>query len=287
VRQAPGRIIGVSLDAHGNTAYRMALQTREQHIRREKATSNICTAQALLANMAGFYAVYHGPKGLAAIARRVRAHARLLEQSLAAIGVRQLNDAFFDTPRFEVPAGAVEAIRTAALGSNLNFRYRADGTVNVALDETTDAADLTAIVSAFAAGLGRTPPPLDLQAPPPDLDYPASLARTSAFLAHPVFNTHHSETEMMRYIRGLERKDVGLDTSMIPLGSCTMKLNAASEMLPITWPAFAELHPSRPSGRRRATSRSSASSARRSAPSPASRRSRCSPIPARRGSSPG
>ena len=246
VRQAPGRIIGVSVDAHGNTAYRMALQTREQHIRREKATSNICTAQALLANIAGFYAVYHGPKGLVAIARRVRAYAKLLEQSLAAIGVRQLNDAFFDTPRFEVPAQAVAAIRTAALGSGLNFRYRADGTINVALDETTDAGDVTAIVGAFAAGLGKTPPRIDVSTPPPDLDFPASLARTSVFLTHPVFNTHHSETEMMRYIRGLERKDIGLDTSMIPLGSCTMKLNAASEMLPITWPEFGKLHPFAP-----------------------------------------
>ncbi len=249
VRQAPGRIIGVSVDAHGNSAYRMALQTREQHIRREKATSNICTAQALLANIAGFYAVYHGPKGLTAIARRVHAYAKLLERELAKLGVRQTNDAFFDTPRFEVPGGkpAAERIRQAALASRINFRYRDAGTINVALDETTDTDDVAAIVTAFAAGTGAAvAPTIDRSADGLAVDYPRGLARTSPFLAHQVFNTHHSETQMMRYIRRLERKDVGLDTSMIPLGSCTMKLNAASEMLPITWPEFSGLHPFAP-----------------------------------------
>jgi glycine dehydrogenase len=249
VRQAPGRIIGVSVDAQGNRAYRMALQTREQHIRREKATSNICTAQALLANIAAFYAVYHGPKGLTRIARRVHASAKLLERELAKLGIRQLNDQFFDTPRFGVPGGvgAVGRIVKAATASKINLGYRQDGTIHVALDEPTDAGDLEAIVRAFAAGTGGGPMPVVDHSPEGlEIDYPRGLARTSAFLAHPVFNTHHSETQMMRYLRSLERKDVGLDTSMIPLGSCTMKLNAASEMLPITWPEFSKLHPFAP-----------------------------------------
>jgi glycine dehydrogenase len=245
LRQAPGRIIGVSVDAQGNPAYRMSLQTREQHIRREKATSNICTAQALLANIAGFYAAYHGPRGLTAIARRVHALAALLERELKPLGVRQLNEVFFDTLRLEVPDSASDRVRQAAVGAGLNFRYRADGTINVALDETTDAGDVTAIVAAFAAGAGVVERNLTVNRSADGLkvDYPKGLARTSPFLTHPVFNTHHSETQMMRYIRSLERKDVGLDTSMIPLGSCTMKLNAASEMLPITWPEFSKLHP--------------------------------------------
>jgi glycine dehydrogenase len=245
VRQAPGRIIGVSVDASGNAAYRMALQTREQHIRREKATSNICTAQALLANIAGFYAAYHGPRGLTAIARRAHAFAALLERELKPFGIRQLNDVFFDTLRLEVPDGASERVRQAALGAGLNFRYRADGGINVALDETTEAGDVEAIAAAFAAGTGHDGRDLTINRSADGLkvDYPKGLARTSAFLTHPVFNTHHSETQMMRYIRSLERKDFGLDTSMIPLGSCTMKLNAASEMLPITWPEFSKLHP--------------------------------------------
>jgi glycine dehydrogenase len=245
LRQAPGRIIGVSVDAHGNPAYRMTLQTREQHIRREKATSNICTAQALLANIAGLYAVYHGPKGLTAIARRVHALAALLERELKPLGVRQLNDVYFDTLRLEVPDGAANRVRQAALAAGLNFRYRTDGTINVALDETADEDDVAAIVTAFAAGTGidRPQTPINRSGDGLKIEYPAGLARHSTFLTHPVFNTHHSETQMMRYIRSLERKDVGLDTSMIPLGSCTMKLNAASEMLPITWPEFSKLHP--------------------------------------------
>jgi glycine dehydrogenase len=242
VRQVPGRIIGVSVDAHGSTAYRMALQTREQHIRREKATSNICTAQALLANIAGFYAVWHGPKGLTAIARRVHGYAKLLERELAKAGVAQRNEFFFDTLRLEPPAGSLDRIRRAAGEARLNFRYREDGTVNVALDETTHMADIERIVSVFAAGTGAR---VKVDKSPDNLvvNYPQKLARTSVFLTHFVFNSHHSETQMMRYLRSLERKDVGLDTSMIPLGSCTMKLNAASEMLPITWPEFSLLHP--------------------------------------------
>ncbi len=250
VRQAPGRIIGVSVDAHGNLAYRMSLQTREQHIRREKATSNICTAQALLANIAGLYAVYHGPKGLTAIATRVHAYAKLLTSELAKLGLKQLNDHYFDTVRFEVPnhAQVVGQIVKAAVASKINLGYRRDGTIHAALDETVDLGDIRAIVTAFAAGVGKPPagPPDPRGLPGAAVSYPATLARTSPFLAHPVFNKHHSETEMMRYIRNLERKDIGLDTSMIPLGSCTMKLNAASEMLPITWPEFGRLHPFAP-----------------------------------------
>ena len=243
IRQTPGRIIGVSVDANGNTAYRMSLQTREQHIRREKATSNICTAQALLANIAGLYAVYHGPHGLQKIAARVHGLATLLTRELGVLGVRQVNDAFFDTPRFAVPPAAVDPIRRAALASGMNIRVRPDGDVNVALDETTSVDDVAAIVGAFATGLGKAVSPINRSSDSLPPGYPKALARTTPFLTHPVFNTHHSETEMMRYIRGLERKDIGLDTSMIPLGSCTMKLNAASEMLPITWPEFSKLHP--------------------------------------------
>src|SRR5262249_44626221 len=244
-RQAPGRIIGVSVDAHGHTAYRMALQTREQHIRREKATSNVCTAQALLANIAAFYAVYHGPRGLTAIAQRAHGLAKLLERELARLGVRQLNEVFFDTVRLELPGGAAaaERVREAALASRLDFRYRTDGTINIALDETTDEEDVQAIVDVGAAGTGAAAAPIDRAFDGLSLEYPRPLARRSTFLSHPVFNTHHSETQMMRYLRRLERRDIGLDTSMIPLGSCTMKLNAASEMLPITWPEFSRLHP--------------------------------------------
>jgi glycine dehydrogenase len=242
VRQVPGRVIGVSVDVHGNTAYRMALQTREQHIRREKATSNICTAQALLANIAAMFAVYHGPKGLTAIAQRVHGFAKLLERELAKAGVAQRNEIFFDTLKLEPPVDTLDNIRKAALAANLNFRYRDDGMINVALDETTTAQDLRNIVKAFAKGTSaKTRVSFSLDGLV--TDYPEGFARTSGFLTHPVFNTHHSETQMMRYIRGLERKDVGLDTSMIPLGSCTMKLNAASEMLPVTWPEFGKLHP--------------------------------------------
>jgi glycine dehydrogenase len=243
-RQMPGRIIGVSRDVAGHVAYRMALQTREQHIRRDKATSNICTAQALLANIAGFYAVYHGPLGLTSIARRVHQHARLLERELGRLGIQQCNDAYFDTLRFEV--GDVDRLRQSALAQHLNFRYRPDGGINIALDETIEVQDIHAIVRVFATAQGVTGHTADSSLPEPERDFPPDLARTSAFLTHPVFNTHHSETEMMRYLRRLERKDIGLDTSMIPLGSCTMKLNAATEMLPLTWPEFSKLHPFAP-----------------------------------------
>ena len=243
VRQAPGRIIGVSVDAHGNPAYRMALQTREQHIRREKATSNICTAQALLASMAGFYAVYHGPAGLTAIARRVHGLARVLERELGRLGCSQMNPAYFDTLRIQLPADRLlDRLRAAARDAGMNFRHDDSSHVGVALDETTTPEDVQAIVDVYARAMQAEAPRVDFDRGI-DAGLPVELTRTSPFLTHPVFNTHHSETQMMRYIRRLERKDVGLDTSMIPLGSCTMKLNAASEMLPITWPEFSRLHP--------------------------------------------
>src|SRR5499427_6695848 len=242
VRQMPGRLIGVSVDAHGAPAYRMTLQTREQHIRREKATSNICTAEALLANIAGFYAVYHGPLGLTTTAHQIHGLAVTLERALARMGIGQRNRVFFDALTLDVPGGeaAVANIRTAALAARMNFRYRADGGIGISLDETTEPEDVSAIVAAFAAGLGTSAPVVTVVEPPA---YPAGFARVSPFLTHPVFHAHHSETQMMRYLRGLERKDIGLDTSMIPLGSCTMKLNPASGMLPITWPEFANIHP--------------------------------------------
>jgi glycine dehydrogenase len=242
VRQVPGRIIGVSVDSGGRSAYRMALQTREQHIRREKATSNICTAQALLANMAAMYAVYHGPEGLRAIAARVRALAYALGTALEALGYRQLNGEFFDTLHVATP-GRADAMAARALDAGINVRRIDPDSLVIALDETVSAEDVAALVEVFATGAGVAAVSL-VDADPPS--YPAALARRSAYLTHPVFNTHHSETEMMRYIRSLERKDIGLGEAMIPLGSCTMKLNAAAEMLPVTWPEFSRLHPFAP-----------------------------------------
>ncbi len=237
VRHAPGRIIGVSVDAHGRTAYRMALATREQHIRREKATSNICTAQALLANMAAMYAVYHGPDGLREIAQRVHEHARALHQALAHAGLRQLNDAYFDTLCVECPDG-VSAVRQRAEDAGINLRYLDDRHVSIALNERVTAEDV-ADIAAAVSGARR---PVGGGAARPQA-IPATLVRTTPFLTHPVFNQHRSETQMMRYIRHLERKDLGLDTAMIPLGSCTMKLNAATEMIPVTWEGFSRIHP--------------------------------------------
>ena len=243
VRQLPGRLIGVSVDRHGRRAYRMALQTREQHIRRERATSNICTAQALLANMAGLYAVYHGPDGLRAIAQRVHALATQLADRLSALGVAQRNDCFFDT--LHVSTGSVDAaarLRAAAEAVAINFRYFGDGEVGISLDETTTTADVDAVVALFSGEHGTiTATPSSAPSELPD-----AVRRTSGFLAHPVFNTYHSELQMTRYLKQLERKDLGLDTSMIPLGSCTMKLTAATELRPVTWTEFGGLHPYAP-----------------------------------------
>jgi glycine dehydrogenase len=241
IRQAPGRIIGLSVDARGRQAYRMALQTREQHIRREKATSNICTAQALLANIAAMYAVYHGPDGLKAIATRIHETARSIEAGLTTRGLRQTNGAYFDTLCIE--GADVAAVRAAAEAAGINFRYMPDGAIGISVDETTSAADVLDVLAVFGAPRGGQTPDGPL---PTVQKLPRGLRRSSAFLTHPVFNTHHSETKMMRYIRRLERKDIGLDSSMIPLGSCTMKLNAASEMIPVTWPAFSRMHPFAP-----------------------------------------
>ncbi len=241
VRQAPGRIIGVSVDAKGRTAYRMALQTREQHIRREKATSNICTAQALLANIAAMYAVYHGPDGLKAIAGRVHSQASRLAAVVTGLGFKQTNDAYFDTLRFVGEPAKIEAVRSGALARKMNFYYPESGVVQVSLNETVSPEDLQDIADVFAAAVKSAK--VEVAAEQSHVSLPPHLIRTTSFLAHPVFNAHHSETEMMRYIRSLERKDIGLDTAMIPLGSCTMKLNAAAEMMPVSWPEFGRMHP--------------------------------------------
>jgi glycine dehydrogenase len=251
VRQLPGRLIGVSVDGHGQRAYRMALATREQHIRRERATSNICTAQALLANMAAMYAVYHGPQGISAIASRVHMLTRVLAAELAALGYVQLNPHYFDTLRVKVPGG-VESVLQRAHAAAMNFHLIDEETVSIALNETVGSSDVRDIVDVFAAAAGNRTHVIDCESMAARLTaesadgLPDSLRRSTSFLTHPVFNTHHSESEMMRYIRSLERKDIGLDTSMIPLGSCTMKLNAATEMLPITWNAFSRMHPFAP-----------------------------------------
>jgi glycine dehydrogenase len=242
VRQAPGRIIGVSVDSHGRRAYRMALQTREQHIRREKATSNICTAQALLANIAAFYGVYHGPTGLSDIARRVASHTSRLAVGLSALGWTQTNRAFFDTLRLSGEPARIDRVRASAEARLINFRYPEVGVLQISLDETVTDEDLEDILGVCADGGRVSLPAADVARD----GIPGELRRQSAFMQHPVFNSHHSETEMMRYVRSLERKDLGLDTAMIPLGSCTMKLNAAAEMAPVSWPEFSRLHPFAP-----------------------------------------
>ena len=246
VRQTPGRIIGLSIDRHGNPAYRMSLQTREQHIRRERATSNICTAQALLANMAGFYAVYHGADGLRGIARRVHGLTRRLAEGLRALGVDPVHPHFFDTLRLRLSPAVIDRLWNNATAAGLHFRYVDESTVGIALDETTTAASVAEILSVFAGAMDRTAPTVDgvdIGAPETTPDWPDTLIRRSPFLTHPVFDRHRSETQMMRYLKRLERQDIGLDTSMIPLGSCTMKLTAASQIRPVTWPEFADLHP--------------------------------------------
>ena len=249
VRQMPGRVIGVTVDARKRRAYRMALQTREQHIRREKATSNICTAQALLANVAGFYAVYHGADGLAAIANRVGSQARDLARRLVDLGCRLRHTTFFDTLTLEVGASShVDEIRAIAESAGLNFRYGDEGTVGIALDEATTESDLDRIVEVFEQTTSRAgaDAPREGAAGDERFGWPEAIRRTDPYLTHPVFSRHRSELQMMRYLKRLERKDIGLDTSMIPLGSCTMKLNAATEMIPVTWPEFSDVHPFAP-----------------------------------------
>ncbi len=243
LRQSPGRVIGVSVDAKGRRAYRMALQTREQHIRREKATSNICTAQALLANMAAFYAVYHGPEGLKAIAGRVHEQTLRLGAALEGLGWKQTNRALFDTLRLTGEPALVEAVKKGALARLINFCYPERGVIQIALNETVTDADLADIVDVFATASRHENAGLLPEAGAVHFSLPAGLTRTTPILTHPVFSKYHSETEMMRYVRALERKDIGLDSAMIPLGSCTMKLNAASEMMPVSWPEFGRMHP--------------------------------------------
>ena len=241
VRHLPGRIIGVSIDAQGKRALRMALQTREQHIRREKATSNICTAQALLAIISSMYAVYHGPRGLKAIAQHVHGLTAQLARGLAALGFSPRHEAFFDTVAVRVEPQQLGGILAAAEARRMNFR-RIDGqTLGVSLDETVTPEDIQDILFSFAGA--RTVPDL---AADEGTRLPRPLLRQSGYLSHPVFNTHHSETGMLRYLRLLESRDLSLTRTMIPLGSCTMKLNATAEMLPVTWPAFSRLHPFAP-----------------------------------------
>lgn len=239
-RQIPGRLVGISKDAHGNPAYRLALQTREQHIRREKATSNICTAQVLLAIMAGMYAVYHGPEKLKAIAEYVHTLTRQLVEELSRLGLHPENTTFFDTITLEALTSAQrQKLQTETVAHGYNLRYFPDGRIGIALDETATPEDIAALVACFkAAGLGTANG--DGSAA---VGIPPHLARTSAYLTHPVFNQHHTETELMRYIKQLERKDLSLTHSMIPLGSCTMKLNAAAELMPLSLPGFGQLHP--------------------------------------------
>jgi glycine dehydrogenase len=244
-RQLPGRIIGVSRDSDGRPALRMALQTREQHIRREKATSNVCTAQVLLAVIAGMYAVYHGPEGIGAIARRVHRYAEALARGVEKLGFTVKHAVFFDTVRIEVGTGLAASFVGRARALKINIRQLSDDAVCVALDETVTRADLRDLLSAFAGGK-REAPPLDTLLDDVDDRYDERFARTSAFLTHPVFNTHRSETEMLRYMRRLEARDLSLTHSMIPLGSCTMKLNATAEMYPITWAEFGKPHPFAP-----------------------------------------
>ena len=244
-RTIPGRIIGVSRDADGRPALRMALQTREQHIRREKATSNVCTAQVLLAVMAGMYAVWHGPEGLRRIAQRVHGRAAALKAGLERLGFHVRHEEFFDTVAVDVGAHGEEDVVAAAAERRINLRRLEPGVLAVALDETAGDRDVLDVLACFNGGqlFDGTVAELAAEADP---RYDERFARTSAFLAHPVFNTHHSETAMLRYLRGLEAKDLSLVHSMIPLGSCTMKLNATAEMFPVTWPEFGQLHPFAP-----------------------------------------
>ena len=231
-RLIPGRLIGVSADCHGQQAYRMALQTREQHIRRERATSNICTAQVLLAIMSGMYAIYHGPRGIRRIAEQIHQHTCVLAASLTAAGYKIHGDIFFDTIRTTGPDNIVDKAR----GNGINIRDFSDGTVGIAFDETVTTNDLNNLLTLFDAH----------HSPTADSVIPSELQRKSTYFTHPVFNKYHSETEMLRYIHRLETKDLSLNTSMIPLGSCTMKLNATTEMVGVTWPEFGGMHPFAP-----------------------------------------
>ena len=245
-RSMPGRIIGVTVDNAGNYALRMALQTREQHIRRDKATSNICTAQALLAIMASFYAAYHGPDGLRFIAQRIHGFAALLSKSLEALGYKQENEYFFDTIKLDLKH-LVNSVHAEAVNNEINFHYK-DSVVTISIDETTHLEDINTIIRIFAKVKGKTLAEVNIGHLKSNLtsQIPDELYRTSEFLTHPIFNSYHSEHEMLRYIKSLEAKDLSLCHSMIALGSCTMKLNATTEMIPVTWPEFSKMHPFAP-----------------------------------------
>ena len=245
-RSMPGRIIGVTIDSAGDYALRMALQTREQHIRRDKATSNICTAQALLAIMAGMYAVYHGPAGIKLIAERIHGLAILLADSLKQLGYEQLNDAYFDTLKFDL-GDLASPIHAEAINNEMNFHYKGSE-VNISIDETTSPEDIKTIVRFFARVKGKSINDVSFDELKENIAtvIPESLQRQSAYLTHPIFNAHHSEHEMLRYIKSLETKDLSLCHSMIALGSCTMKLNATTEMVPVTWSEFSKMHPFAP-----------------------------------------
>lgn len=245
-RNIPGRIIGVSIDAQGNRALRMALQTREQHIKREKATSNICTAQALLASMAGMYAIYHGPEGLKQIAKNIHNLTQIVAQELKRYGYKQLNEFFFDTLEAKLPDNvSVDEIKNNALGKGINFRYIDDKTIGLSLDETTSLDDVNDILLIFANAAGKDFIKFVCATDNCEqiCQLPEKLKRKSEFLTHAVFNSYHSETKMMRYLKKLEIKDLALNRSMIPLGSCTMKLNAAAELFSLSWPEFGAIHP--------------------------------------------
>ncbi|KAH9836939.1 glycine cleavage system P-protein-domain-containing protein, partial [Rhodofomes roseus] len=244
-RKMPGRLIGRSKDVYGKPAYRLALQTREQHIRREKATSNICTAQALLANMAAMYAVYHGPVGLRRIAEKVHTLTSILKSEVEALGYKAINPSFFDTLTFEVNSAAphAETVHDVAAKLNVNLRRIDEKHVGVTLDESVSKEDVETLVQVFASAASKERSSVTA---PGSSAIPQTLQRTSEYLPHPVFNTHHSETEMLRYIYHLQSKDLGLVHAMIPLGSCTMKLNSTSSMIPLTWPEFCNVHPFAP-----------------------------------------
>ena len=245
-RQLPGRIIGVSVDKEGNKAYRMALQTREQHIRREKATSNICTAQVLLAVMAGMYSVYHGPSGLKEIAGRINGLARLLNDGLAGLGFSQLNKTFFDTLKVDA-AGKKAQLKQLAESKGINLRFFATDHVGISLDETVQLEDVEALLHLFGEVAGKSVAfDLERKSQNVELNFPAAIERKSSYLTHPIFNVHHTEHELLRYMKWLENKDLSLVHSMISLGSCTMKLNATSEMVPVTWAEFGNIHPFAP-----------------------------------------
>ena len=242
-RNIPGRIIGVSVDAQGNRCLRMALQTREQHIRREKATSNICTAQALLANMSALYAVYHGPVGLKQIAKRTSLLAKSLSDKLEQAGFKNENQFFFDTIQLKIEK--IQAVKELAEKNEMNFYY-GNGFVNISLDETTTQRDVLEILYIFTSLKNEDAAVMEFDEEALLENIPSSLTRTSPYLSHPVFNSHHSESEMMRYLKQLENKDLSLNSSMISLGSCTMKLNAVTELIPVSWPEFSAIHPFAP-----------------------------------------